>query len=1293
MSSEGEEQVHHIIGDNTTNNSDTSSSIKTPNALGSSEPIERCEVYGCTNERDNPESGNVYCRHHIICPPKTRVMDDKDDQDKKKKKEQQEENGCCSCCRCCCKQFGCIFDCCNSCGCSCIKCLCNDLLGRINSVTEVTLDLDLESCCSPANSSTGGASTAAAPEIVVSPSVASSDCSSCGCSGTTKEKKSCCSMSSLFSYRDFKMFVPNLAQLQGQAQEIEQALLKLSQVIAVSYDIVNRVVEISTSSERSIFSILGVFNHFRLLVAAVQSKECPSPSTLNEIDGDELEEPIQISKEVANPPGNNERVYQLSGLKCQVGCSKKITTILLENKSIVKADIHFDSQTLHLIGTISDQQVIKTVQRLGFKINRQLSDNSLLIDIDQDEEQSLACPIPKSSAGDGIEMENFSVKVQGNPTEKPVQVSVGVYGMTCASCVAIVEYGIKAVPGVIECSVNLLAERAEVTYHPEIAKIRDIIGALDDLGYETKILQTAKPGTFYLAVTVSNGKSDDEIAKLLGSINGVTSVEYNNRKDAQSTTTSAASDDTETFANGVFKIHGDSILVGPRTCMRKLQADLQVTTELYSPDSSEAKDSLLRKREIQKWRNLFIFSIIFTLPIIILSMVLVPSGVMFLMEYVRPNVALPWESLIGIILATPVQFISGLTFYRASWAALKNLHGNMDLLVAVGSTCAYVYSVLAIILKIGNPEFDGMHFFETSASLITFIILGRWLENIAKGHTSSAIVKLMNLQSKESILVYTETDEKTGAFTVVSEETIPSNLVQYGDVLKVVPGASVPTDGAVVHGLSTVDESMLTGESIPVTKKVGDVVTGGTVNLDGVIYVSASKVGSESTLSQIISLVQQAQTSKAPIQALADQISKVFVPLIISLGILTFIIWMSLGATNSYPEGWRNGNSPFIFAFLAAISVIVIACPCALGLATPTAVMVGTGVGAQMGILIKGGKALETAHKTSAVLFDKTGTITTGKMTVTDYRVTSQTDEASFFQTVGAAESGSEHPIGRAIVKYCTDKLVDGRTEQEIKFPMVQDFKGVPGRGLVCTLGEDRVLIGNLSYMKENNVAVDPVFVTDAQQMETNGKTVIYVMFGGQFAGIMGISDIPREDSAVAIRRLHSLGIECYMVTGDNNRAAKFIAQQVGIAEDHIFSEVIPKEKADKVRQLQEAKHVVCFVGDGINDSPALSQADVAVSVATGTDIAIESSSIVLLKNSLTDVYRSIHLSRVVFRRIRINFGLALVYNCLAVPLAAGVFFLMFGVSLPPMAAAAAMVCSSLSVLSSSLLLKLVRIK
>ncbi|KAM9957430.1 hypothetical protein ACTFIR_009535 [Dictyostelium discoideum] len=1261
----------------------------------------------------------------------------------------------------------------DGCNCNCIKCSCNDLLqGLIETENKSTT-----TCCS-------------SPIIEQKQKPNESNGCECGDSGvesdeqqqqSTVERK-CCPISGLIENTFFRFYIPQLKGNEELVETIKQTLQEIStDVIYVNIDYTNQIVQVECSVDRYLFKILKQFKSLNLEVAAIQSKECPelmesmeNTPLLN--DGSVLQSPINDGDY-----NSRERVFEIKGMKCEVGCANRIEATLLQNKNIHSVKINFKTKQLFVIASVNDRTIRKTIEKLGFKCLKQKQQQQqstvtspLLLDYSNSSSSSSSSssslndissitkspfePISsdeevveinnnnnnKNNNSTSIEMESFDIKIDDNNNKLELIeiISIGVFGMTCASCVGMVEHSIKSVDGVIECNVNLLAERAEIKYNSSICKdVKEIQESIEILGFKTKLIQQSKAGTFHLKLLnyqekQSNKLNDEQPLLLLFDdlkikFQGISNLEIIKQHSSSSSSSSSSQKKKKNNKNSgdqivLLKVDGDSYQIGARVIMKSLKLDYDIDSELFNPETDDIKNSLMRKREIKKWKHLFIFSISWTLPLIIIAMILVPIKSIRFLHYQLVD-GFPVEALIGFILATPVQFISGATFYKVSYAAVKNLHGNMDLLVAVGSTCAYVYSVISIIIGIVNPMYEAMHFFETSASLITFIILGRWLENIAKGHTSSAIVKLMNLQSKETTLVTLRNQDNYNGplpqpIIIESEETIQSSLISYGDLLKVVPGQSIPTDGVVINGSSSCDESMITGESIPVLKKVNDSVTGGTLNLDGVLIIKANKIGSENTLSQIIGLVQQAQTSKAPIQQLADTISKYFVPIILLLGLITFGIWIAVTETNSVSAEWRHNTSPFLYSFLTAISVIVIACPCALGLATPTAVMVGTGVGASIGILIKGGKPLETAHKATAILFDKTGTITTGKMNVTDYRVNHQSnndnnnnsapkeEEDKLFKIVGAAESGSEHPIGKAIVQFCKQTLTTKGADpigspmiQDYQFPPVSDFKGIAGRGLSCIVDSlIQCKIGNLSFMKDNSINVPIEFVELAQSWETNGKTVIYVSYGDSnesndsndtttilFKGIMSISDIPRDDSKRAIKKLKSMGLKCYMVTGDNKRAAKFIANQVGIDEDHIYSEVIPKEKAEKVSDLQASGNVVCFVGDGVNDSPALSQADVGISVATGTDIAIESSSIVLLKNSLTDVYRSIHLSRVVFRRIKINFTLALIYNLCAVPLAAGLFRVIFGVSLPPMAAAAAMVVSSLSVLSSSLLLKL----
>ncbi|MHA2027796.1 MAG: copper-translocating P-type ATPase, partial [Candidatus Kariarchaeaceae archaeon] len=567
-----------------------------------------------------------------------------------------------------------------------------------------------------------------------------------------------------------------------------------------------------------------------------------------------------------------------------------------------------------------------------------------------------------------------------------------------------------------------------------------------------------------------------------------------------------------------------------------------------------------------------------------------------------------------------------------------------------------------------------------SALLITFIILGKYLEANAKGKTSEAIKKLMSLQSKSAILI--ETDENGN---VVNEEEISNDLIQKGDLLKVYPGEKIPTDGLITYGSSAIDESMVTGESLPVNKSNGDEVIGATVNQQGVLHVKATKVGSETALSQIIKLVEEAQTSKAPIQGMADKISAVFVPIVVIIAIVDFFIWYALFSFDVVPHSWLPaGTTSFLFSFLLAISVLVIACPCALGLATPTAVMVGTGLGAEQNILIKGGEPLETAHKVDAIILDKTGTITHGKPNLTDIIPFNGFQRNEMLRLAASAESGSEHPLGKSIVNGAKEELGD------LENP--NNFKAIAGKGIEAEINEKIVLVGSRGLLTSHSVVLNEGVEETMQALENDGKTAMLVSIDNQLAGVIAVADTVKPESITAIKAMQSMGLDVWMVTGDNERTANAIAREVGI--NHVFAEVLPEDKAKKVKTLQEEDKVVAMVGDGINDSPALAQADVGIAIGAGTDVAIETADMVLMRSDLRDVVTAIDLSKTTFNRIKLNFVWAFGYNSAGIPLAAGLFIPIiraaFGYTfmLPPAVAGLAMALSSVSVVTSSLLLK-----
>ena len=641
------------------------------------------------------------------------------------------------------------------------------------------------------------------------------------------------------------------------------------------------------------------------------------------------------------------------------------------------------------------------------------------------------------------------------------------------------------------------------------------------------------------------------------------------------------------------------------------------------------------KNEANNMKKMLFFSLLLAIPALLISM--------FVME-------LPYKGWLLLALATPVQFIAGYSFYEGAWSALKNRTSNMDTLIAIGTSVAYFYSVFVLL---SDPM--GELYFEVAAVLIALVILGKYLEANAKGKTSEAISKLIRLSPKKAHII------RNG-----KEITISVDDVRVGDIIIVKPGEKIPVDGIIVSGSSSVDESMITGESLPVGKKVGDMVVGATINKFGTFNFKALRIGADTTLSKIIKMVEEAQGSRAPIQRFADRISSVFVPVVIMLSIATFAAWYFLfGAT-------------FSFALVAAVAVVVIACPCALGLATPTAIIVGTGKGAQHGILIRNGEILETASKVNAIIFDKTGTITKGEPNVTDIIAH---DDKALLKIAASLEKKSEHPLAQAILKKTK--------EMHIQLANVTHFRAVAGYGIEGHLGNKKVLLGNIGLMKKNRIKISTSSVKEMQALENDGKTVVLLAENKIVTGMIAIADVVRDSSKEAIGKLKTMGIDIYMITGDNERTAKAIAKQVGI--EHVFSEVRPDEKAGYVRKLQK-KFKVAMVGDGINDAPALAQADVGIAMGSGTDIAMETGGIILMKNDLCDVPTALKLSRMTLSKVKQNMFFSLIYNMLGIPVAAGALYT-FGILLSPIIAGGAMAMSSVSVVSNSLLLKMKKIK
>jgi len=679
--------------------------------------------------------------------------------------------------------------------------------------------------------------------------------------------------------------------------------------------------------------------------------------------------------------------------------------------------------------------------------------------------------------------------------------------------------------------------------------------------------------------------------------------------------------------------------------VQKSGYDVMLQTEKFEHHDHAA---MLKEKEIKDLKNKFFLGAILSVLILIgtyqdyLGLDFISKQSMF---------------IILLLLTIPVQFYAGFMFHKIAWNNLKHFNFDMNSLVSIGTNAAFVYSLFVIIFPglFTGTTLKADVYFDTAAVIITLIILGRYLEAKARSRTSQAIKKLIGLQAKTATVIRNNKEFK-----------IPIEEVKINDVLLIKPGEKIPTDGIVISGYSSIDESMITGESIPVEKTVKDIVIGGTINKNGVLKIKATKIGKDTMLSQIIRLVEEAQGSKAPIQRLADKIASIFVPIVVVISILTFLAWYFLG-----PE------PAFNFALLNFVGVLIIACPCAMGLATPTAIMVGTGKGAESGILIKNAEALETAHKVNTIIFDKTGTLTKGKPEVTDVLAFNSFKEKDVLYYSAIAEKNSEHPLAEAIVNY-TKKL-------KLKIPNAAKFENIPGHGIKAKFKNKTILNGNRKLMKDYKINTSK-YEDDLIKFEDEGKTAILIAVNKKIVGIIAVADTIKENSREAIRQLHRLKKEVIMITGDNERTGKAIAKQLGI--NKVLANVLPHEKAIEVKKLQSKGRIVAFVGDGINDAPALAQANLGIAIGSGTDVALEAGSIVLVKNDIKDVVKSIKLSKYTLRKIKQNLFWAFIYNVLGIPIAAGILYPFSGYLLNPMIAAAAMAFSSVSVVSNSLLMK-----
>ena len=642
-----------------------------------------------------------------------------------------------------------------------------------------------------------------------------------------------------------------------------------------------------------------------------------------------------------------------------------------------------------------------------------------------------------------------------------------------------------------------------------------------------------------------------------------------------------------------------------------------------------------------------------------LVVVIMPLSMLMLWPAMLQRVNVQWLNYLLLLLTLPVLAYSGREFYVSAWNGFRHRAANMDTLIAVGTGAAFLYSLAATVVP-GFFTSRGLMpevYYDTTATIIALILLGKVLELRAKTQTSAAIRSLMGLQAKTARVV------RPGG----QEVDVPIEQVQLGDIIVVRPGEKVATDGLITEGQSSLDEAMLTGESLPVAKKTGDPVFGATLNKTGSFRFEVTKVGADTMLSQIVKLVEDAQGSRAPIQRLADKVSAIFVPTVVVIAILTFVLWFDLA-----PVATR-----LPLALVSFVAVLIIACPCALGLATPTAIMVSTGKGAEHGVLIRNAEALEKAYKVNTVLLDKTGTITRGEPAVTDFVAPGQNAE-NLLQLVAAVERQSEHPLAEAVVRHADDQGGAKLT--------ATDFRAVEGKGATATVAGQAVLIGNRRLLADEGISFSPTLAAQAEQLLSQAKTVLYVAVAGQAVGLVGVADTVRDTSAAAIQKLQALGIEVVMMTGDNPQTAAQVAGQVGITR--YFAEVLPQDKAGKVKELQNENRIVAMVGDGINDAPALAQADIGLAIGSGTDVAMEAAGITLMRSDLNGVVTAIELSRQTIRTIKQNLFFAFIYNSLGIPIAAGLLYPFFGILLSPMLAAGAMALSSVSVLTNSLRLR-----
>lgn len=1078
--------------------------------------------------------------------------------------------------------------------------------------------------------------------------------------------------------------------------------------------------------------------------------------------------------------------FALEGLSCS-SCSQAVTAAM---KSFSASDdrVHIEQNSITVVlfpepkltltytypsnGNIDRQRISKEmitcIESVGFGaefLSDSLTDKSTHIEDDYSPETPL---LPRQSSDDAI---------------KRTELVFALQGLTCSSCSQSVAEAVKSFVSK-NASGKIDRESVQVSILPEpklrlvylhwnagleIMQIsKDIVSCIEDIGFEAELLSESEVSrnddgdeenqtkmiscstrTLFLEVGqnaaavldhlnqhefVSEATMVNESIGTTGGYEREGSVNLSNVGDLGTNEMARA----QVTQGGTIKVTYDAQRIGIRKLIASIDSSHDVrsrggcgtinATEAGSYQNMIERSESRRLAEIKMWRTSFYVAALFAIPVALISMVFVhvPGIKDFLASKAFWNIT--WEEILAFILTTPVQFYSGSRFYRESYYSLKTGHLGMSFLISAGTSAAYVYSIFVVIynsVRDAPEDHRLMQTFETPALLIMFVLLGKYLECKVKAVTSRAISELSTLTPSEATIVGVADEDVYES--IMPERKLPLALLQYEDVLLIRPGEKVPTDGIVFSGTTTIDESMITGESVPSVKHVGDMVIGGTINIDGSIRMRVTSLGDDTTLAKIIKLIETAQSSKAPIQEFADYMSSRFVPVVFGISVFTYVLWallLNTGALDNVKYKWSyrdEGLNDWTLPLLFSISCLVIACPCALGLATPTAVMVGSGVGAKHGVLIKGGEALERTSKVTAVVFDKTGTLTKGEPTVhhvlllsdrpcflfdqnrmqnisekvignVKMRVSNETSNIglihekaikNIISVAASAEKGSEHPLSRGITKKATELGIGIDDSYPLKD--AEKFLAEVGKGIKCTIDGKSVYIGNRRGLQSNNISISDGTFDAMEYLESCGETAIIVAIDGRTEAVIGLIDEARDDASLIVRVLIGMGIKVFMLTGDNERTAKVVAKDIGIPSSCVVADVLPEGKVQFIKHLQDDGHCVAMIGDGVNDSPAMAQSDVGIAIGAGTDVAIETGAIVLMESKLSDVVLAIDLSRKVFARIKLNFFWALGYNSLAIPVAAGVFYPIIQMALPPFIAAIAMILSSLSVLCSSL--------